>query len=335
MADKLSRRDFLKLSGLGLSALAFNPPNPADVLKKAEKETSFSINVVSYEGHPVYPHPINFSNRIDFPESENMPSELLDDDDIRNITNTKERKGRTSNQLTALSGEGKNPYDVNPVAIEPLFPIIKDIESEKREFNELVIDAATVPALAMIGSGLVKAGSDKGSKELNVAGGLALATGLFKAVTGALAKPILPQDKDYYEKFAGVIGQYYPIFPQLSSIRGVIVMKDVWMNLDARYHVKPVLALSSSYIDGLESYSEKDPEHLKEMLIYDSKFDATLIKTAIKAGSLDKIFSYKVTDNETNEEVDQELSDWKFLRKLNQKLGFRMPPAPFPGSKMI
>lgn len=323
MAD-ISRRDFLKLSGAGLLALVFNP-NKIVKANEILNEVPFSVDVYSWEGKPFYPRLVNFDNSIDF------PPEPIYEQEKPEIQQASFRRKSTV-EILKSSPRQDNQDEPNPVWIMPQFTIKADEKSEKREFNTLVLDAATVPAYAMISSALFAGYEKKGEKGLAVAGGAVLATGLIKAVASAMTKPLNPNDKNYYERFAGVTGQYYPIFPQFSSIRAQIIMNDVWHNLDARYHREPIQALSFSNIDGLENFSKEKAEFLKQQLVVDSKFNGTIIQSAISAGSLDNVFNYTIKDLGTGDIIEQKLSDWRFLSDLNRKLGDKIPTKPYPGS---
>lgn len=321
---KISRRDFLKLAGAGLGILALNPNK---VVRASEilNEIPFSVDVYPWEGNAFYPRLVNFDNSVDFPLE---PIYEQEKPEINHASFDKQ----TNTQISKSSPRQDDQNEPNPVWIMPQFAIKVDEKSEEREFAGLVIDAATVPAYAMIASALFAGYAKKGEKGLAIAGGATLATGLIKAVTSAMTKPLNPKDKDYYERFAGVTGQYYPVFPQFSSIRSQIIMDDIWHNLDARYHQEPIQALSFSNIDGLENFSKKKAEFLKKQLIADSKFNGTIVQSAISAGSLDNVFNYTIEDLSTGEIIEQKLSDWRFLSDLNRKLGDKIPPKPYPGS---
>jgi len=325
---KISRRDALKLGLATIGALAVGPNRIAKA-DELLKEVPFSVDVFSWEGNPFYPRLVNFDNSIDFPPEpiyESSPPDLQ-----------KASFGLSTNSVNKIPirKELESTTDPNPVWVTPQYAVVADEKSEQREFNNLVMDAATVPAYAMIASALFAGYSKKGEKGLAVAGGAVFTAGLIKAISSAMTKPLSQNDPNYYERFAGVEGQYYPIFPQLSSIRSQIIMDDVWTNLPSEYHTEPIQALSFSNIDGLENYSKRKADFLKRQLIAGNKFNGTIITSAIQMGSLDAVFNYTTEDLRTGHIVEHKLSDSRFLSDLNRKLGDKIPQKPYPGSSMV
>lgn len=321
MSDKITRRDFLKLSSAGVLALASR--KPAKVLAEAQESlnTDLKIEVVSWEGHSFYPHPINFSNRVDFPSKVQDPPQLIS----YSITENTQRHLKEKDKTSVSNNE------VNPIFIEPTHRIIEDLEAEKGEFNKLVLDAATVPAYALIASGLMRMGSKHDKPLITAVGGLVFTTGLFKAVCDAFSRPINPNDKSYYERFAAEPGQYYPIKPQFSSIRSIIIMDAVWSAMDSRYKTEPILAISESHIDGLEAFASKKVEHLKNLLLFDRRFDSTIMKNVEALGSVEAVFGFSVTDVVTSHKEDYSLTDAKFIAGLKRKLYPNIPLEQIPG----
>jgi len=260
----------------------------------------FHIDVFSEGETPVdwSPWPISFFNSIDFPK----PRGPI--------------KTQTSNIVFQINES--SPYALaGPIRVEPIshIPKVTHIDQEDALF---VLGNYLLGPFVYLGTAasMVKTAESMPTMSRRAFLGLAALSsfvGLETIVEPGLLK--------LSGKGGDVLATLYSRRAQVSAMRSVIIMHDVWREYREKFLEYPVLAVSASTNDGLEGFAAQNPELLRQRLLLSPDLRELLVLSIKEAGSVEAFFSRKVTDIMTGQEGIVPLQDAEFIAHVKSTLG--------------